>query len=543
MAYGAPSDLGFDSYEPPDAMDIDVLEHFELPTAYTEVHHRPATDTSSPASKYSLAVSHSVKDVPPAVSAYVRSLGSKHATEIFEAFQALHMKNMTQYLTSADFSNTMKAAKPKYMFPISWMARQITPGTAPQSNPYDGVYKTFWEGMNLVFTTMLKHGHQPTVLDYTNLMSKAMWSRSPRLLSRFWFRMTQSGVRPNTWTYNVRLAMTARPRPKNNLHKFPLVHSEKHIGFWQGREKNPLVRAMAVYADMLKNGLFPNSMTVELLAIAHAAVGDVGGITRLIQNVYGLTIGGENNNPAENANRIITPGSPIYPTSKTLKVLAVAYCRNSQFAAALQAVDAISNVYNVPIKDDTWDVLLTYSYALARPKYNLLPASTTARLAEMRNESLQARDILIRSLTRSHDPEELEAAEQEIRRAVGYYQTHVLQRYRLMKARWESGELATVTQRWRGEMEMNERLYHAFMWKEAMGYWLYALLRAHWDEMKRQNTPIVEFETRQMNLLEEFGAYFERPKVAGQKTAVPERVGYRYRYPSGMVGLKGFPAM
>ncbi|KAF3908584.1 hypothetical protein ABW21_db0209085 [Orbilia brochopaga] len=537
----------FDTYHSPvENTDMDVLEHFELPAEYSTV-----TEAAPAApSQYSLAVK--TKAAPPAVQAFNRLLRTHSFPDIYAAFQSLHKHGLTHNLTGADFSNIIKSAKPTNIFPISWMARQIKHGTMPEGNPYDEVYKRFWADINFVVDTMVQYGHRPTVLDYTNLMSKAVWSRSPTLQESLWERMTSDDVRPNTWTYNARLAMTAGPRPKNNLHKFPLVHQERYLRYWQAQPQNALTESMTVYAEMLKDGLFPNTMTVELLVLAHSTLGDVAGVSRLVQNVYGITIGEETGN----FERAITPGSPIYPTSKTLKVLALAYCRNSQFSAALQAVELVSTIYNIPIKDDTWDLLMTYSYALSRPKYNLLPASTTARLMEMRKEntkdrppSLQGRDMLIRSLTRSTDPDELEAAEQEIRAAVSYYRTHVQQKYMLMRDRWlnHSGERRGL---WRMELQMNEKLYEVCKWKDALGHWLYALLRAHWELMQLNKSPLADFENRQINIMEEFGTFWHThrplyapPKSAGQVTVVPEMVSYRYRYPASMVGLKGFPVM
>ncbi|KAK6350132.1 hypothetical protein TWF696_006378 [Orbilia brochopaga] len=544
MAYPGAAAPVFDSYQlPVENTDMDVLEHFELPEEYSTI-------TEAVPSQYSLAVKP--ETAPPAVQAFVRQIRTHSFPDIFTAFQSLRKHGLTQHLTAEDFSNIMKAAKPTQIFPISMMARQIKHGTVPQKNPYKYVYKRFWSNLNVVLETMLEHGHRPTVLDYTNLMSKAVWSRNLRLQDALWRRMVGHNIRPNTWTYNARLALTAGPRPRNNLRKFPLIHKEEYLRRWQNKSRTALTKSMGVYSDMLNDGLFPNTMTVELLVLAHSSVGDVAGISRLVQNVYGITVGEAN----ENVERAITPGSPIYPTPKTLKVLAVAYCRNAQFAAALQAVELVSTIYNVPIKDDTWDVLIMYSYALSRPKYNLLPPDTTARLSEMRKAnmrgrppSLQARDMLIRSLTRSTDPEELEAAEQEIRASVSYYRTHVQQKYMLMRDRWlnHSGERRGL---WRTELAMNEKLYEVCKWKDALGYWLYALLRAHWQLMKLERSPLAEFENRQINIMEEFGTFWHAhrpmyapPKRPGEVVVVPEMVPYRYRYPASMVGLKGFPAM
>ncbi|KAJ6261939.1 hypothetical protein Dda_2738 [Drechslerella dactyloides] len=547
MAYTGAAAPVFDSYQPSEiSSDMDILEHFELPEEYSAVTEAPLIAPS----KYSLAIRRD--DAPPAVQSFIRSLRSHSFPEIFEGFQSLYRNGLTHHLASGDFSNIIRAAKPTNIFPISWMARRIKHGMMADSNPYDEVYQKFWAKMNFVLETMTQHDHGLSVLDYTNLMSKAVWSRSPKLQVSLWERMVVRGIRPNTWTYNARLAMVAGIRPQNNLNKFPLVNKKDHTDYWRSQEQNALTESMALYADLLKNGLFPNTMTVELLVLAHSTVGDIAGISKLVRNVYGIAIGEENGD----LKRAITHGSPIYPTSKTLKIIALAYCRNGQFTAALQAVELISTTYKIPIKDDTWDLLIVYSYAFSRPKYNLLPTGTTARLVEMRKDnangrppSLQARDVLIRSLARSTDPDELELAEQEIRAAVRYYRTHVQQKYMVMRDRWlnNNGERRGL---WRRELAMNEKLYQLCMWKDAMGYWLYALLRSHWELTTAEKTSQMEFENRQINLMEEFGAYWHRhrpmfgpPEKEGPVTAVPGMVSYRSRYPASMVGLKGFPAM
>ncbi|KAK6526883.1 hypothetical protein TWF281_010079 [Arthrobotrys megalospora] len=546
----------FESFQPAAAsIDLDVLEHFELPAQYQTP--TIAEDPTSLPSKYSLAIPTTSIKIPTAVRSFASSVRSQSFKHIVESFKDLHRHDFIKYLTGTDFSNIIVAANPKRILPIEKMARKIVPGTVPDANPYTGFYKRFWSDLNFVLENMILSGHQPTVLDYTGLMGKAMWTQSKVIQDSFWNRMIKQGLKPNTWTYNTRLAMVAGLRPANNLYKFPLVHTEKHVNYWMGQENNAVTEAMTIYAELLKNGLYPNSMTVELLIMAHARVGDTPGISKILQNVYGVKIDGNN----DNVKPKIPWGSPVYPTPRTLKALAVAYCRNSQFGAALQAVEFLSRTYGLTIDEKTWDVLLTYSYAFSRPKYGLLPTDATSKLSAMMQErtqnaepSLQARDIVIRSLSRSDDPEELELAEKEIRKGVMYFRSKVQQKYMTTRERWINMPAESSTcegsELWRLEKLMDEQLYNVCMWKDSMGYWLYALVRAHWDRMQRHNLPIAEFETTQINLLEEFGVYwhdyrpiFEKPKSVDEKKVVPERVMYRHKYPVSMAGLKGYPAM
>ncbi|KAF3313648.1 hypothetical protein TWF173_005720 [Orbilia oligospora] len=555
MAYGGAVPT-FESFQPAAAsIDLDVLEHFELPEQY-----QTPTIVEDPAdlpSKYSLAVPAIGTKIPTAVRSFASSVRSQSFKQVLESFKDLHQHGFIKYLSSTDFSNILIAANPKLIFPVEKMARKIVPGTVPDANPYIRVYKRFWSDLNFVLENMILNGHQPTILDYTGLMGKAMWTQNKTIQDSFWNRMLKQGLKPNTWTYNTRLAMVAGIRPANSLEKFPLVHTEKYVNYWMGQENNAVTESMAIYAELLKNGLYPNSMTVELLIMAHARVGDIPGISKILRNVYGVKIDGNN----ESAKPIIPKGSPVYPTARTLKALAVAYCRNSQFSGALQAVEFLSRIYGLKIDEKTWDVLLTYSYAFSRPKYGLLPADATSKLSTMMQErtqnaepSLQARDIVIRSLARSDDPEELELAEKEIRKAVMYFRTKVQQKYMTSRERWVNMPAESSSHEgselWRLEKMMDEQLYKVCMWKDSMGYWLYALVRAHWDRMQKLNLPIAEFETIQMNILEEFGAYwheyrpiFEKPKSVDEKKVVPERVKFRYKYPASMAGLKGFPAM
>ncbi|EPS44543.1 hypothetical protein H072_1438 [Dactylellina haptotyla CBS 200.50] len=556
MAYGgaAPS---FDSYRPSQtpamaaSIDLDIREHFELPDQYLD--SAISNDMSLSPSKYSLSIANPAVEIPAAVQSFVTSLRSTSFKHIIKSFRDLHRHGFIKYLTSSDFSRILVSANPRLLFPTSTMARQITPGTLPEGNPYLKLHKRFWSDINFVLEHMLLSGHHLTAMDYTNLMSKAMWTQRRKLQTSFWNRMIESGVQPTTWAYNTRLAMVAGTRPANSLRKFPLVHDEQYLAHWRSQEQNAVTEAMAIYADMLKHGLYPNSMTVELLILAHARIGDIPGITKIVQNVYGITVDGDNTN----AQPIISEGSPVYPTPRTLKAIAVAYCRNAQFGAALQAVEHVSRIYGPQINEATWNILLTYSYAFARPKYGILPGDTTSRLVEAMKErtagaepNLQARDIIIRSLTRSTDLEELELAETEIRNSVSYFRTKIQHGYNLTRERWVSAPAENKAEVARLEKKMNDELYQVCMWKDAMGYWLYALLRGRWELMRVENSPLVEFETAQMNLLEEFGAYwhdyrptFEPPKEAGEKVIVGERVPFRYKYPASMVGLKGFPAM
>ncbi|KAK6348965.1 hypothetical protein TWF730_009726 [Orbilia blumenaviensis] len=555
MTYGGAVPT-FESFQPAAAsIDLDVLEHFELPAQYQTP--TLAEDPTTSPSKYSLAVPTISSKIPTAVRSFATNIRSQSFKTILESFKDLQRHDFVKYLSSTDFSNIIIAANPKQIFPIEKMARRIVSGTVPDANPYLKLYKRFWSDLNFVLENMILSGHQPTVLDYTGLMGKAMWTQNKIIQDSFWERMLKQGLKPNTWTYNTRLAMVAGLRPANNLLKFPLVHTENYVNYWMGQENNAVSEAMAIYAELLKNGLYPNSMTVELLIMAHARVGDIAGIAKIMQNVYGIKLNGNN----DKAKPIIPQGSPVYPTPRTLKALAVAFCRNSQFSAALQAVEFLSRTYGLKIDEKTWDVLLTYSYAFSRPKYGLLPTDVTSKLSAMMQErtqnaepSLQARDIVIRSLTRSDDVEELELAEKEIRKAVMYFRTKVQNKYMTSRERWANMPSESSSHEgselWRLEKLMDEQLYNVCMWKDSMGYWLYTLVRAHWNRMEQHNLPLVEFETIQANLLEEFGTYwhdyrpiYEKPKSVDEKKVVPERVMFRQKYPVSMSGLKGYPAM
>lgn len=533
-------------------VDVDVAEHFEIPILFDKKQEGRKAITTS-ATEYSLGIHE--HQVPRYVKLFTESINSSHFNDVMAYFKALNSRNLASHLTGTDYSNIIASANPKELLPTSSIARYIKGSTAPEANPYVPAYKKFWGNIKLVLQTMTISGHQPTALDYTNLMAKAVFTRSPHLLNTFWEHMMKSGVRPNTWTYNSRIASVAGIQPWNHMKRFPTVHHQDYVEKWKNNKKSSLTESMSMYEEMLKIGLFPNSMTIELLIMAHSRVGDVAGIDRLVQNVYGLVVDEEGTELPAGARPAITIGSPIYPSPKTLKTLAIAYCRNGKFASALQTVDLLSKLYAIEIRDETWDILLTYSYALSRPKYNILPHGTAELLAAQMRErtgreiSLQSRDILIRSLCKSDDPSVLENARNEIRQAVSYYRTKIQHRYLMDRERWINTPENSQEAR-RRQQSMNDSLYNVSKWKDAMGQWLYAFLRAHWQRVNLAGEPVLSFENIQNEVLSEFGIYwhqyrpvFKPPKNANEKIVVGPRIYHREKFPRSMKGVQGSPTI
>jgi hypothetical protein len=486
--------------------NIDINEHFDIPGKYDVGLYQE--------NQYALGP---IRPVPRIVQKFISSvLPSPNFDLVFQGFRELHLKNALSFLTAPDFSNVLLSAKPKRLFGDAAILRGIADNKFPIENARERAYENFWTKTKYVLEQMSSNGHRLTGIDYTHLMNSARVTSDRKLGDMLWERMNSEKIRPNTWTYNVRLAMEAGVKPTANSRKFPMLHHPEYLERWTNNPGSALTKCMSLYEEMLKKGLFPNLMTIELLIMAHARQGEVDGISKILRDVYGIYIGlnAENFEPPQPK---VPVGSPIYPNSETLKVLAISYCRNGQFDFALQAVALVAQTYKLEITEKTWDILLTWSYAFSTPKYNLLVPNSTIQLYNRMRETydkpptLNARDLLIRTYINSKD---LVKAEGEIRKAASYYRMQIQHMYMLERERWIQAPPNEIYTR---EVEMNQALYDVCEWLDALGYWLYLLVRERYKRSGDKDK-LEKFWKSQERLMVEFGIYWHeyRPKIGKQ---------------------------
>jgi hypothetical protein len=181
-------------------------------------------------------------------------------------------------------------------------------------------------------------------------------------------------------------------------------------------------RALKLFRTMLRRGIVPNSMTFDILVVAIAKMGDVEGLAKTIHRAWDIDVGALPDEAAVAEHRVdMLASSSLYPTEETLLSIATAFCQNGQVDVAVQTVDHISRVYQVPISMPTWAVLLNWTYVYTRQK-KTIPAQAAEGVWNIMIGSpynvrltVEMYDYIVRSYLWRHMPE---AAEETMDQAV-----------------------------------------------------------------------------------------------------------------------------
>lgn len=234
-------------------------------------------------------------------------------------------------------------------------------------------------------------GHPLSRDQYSILLRSAQDLGDSRLATKALGEMLEDGIEPDVETYNTYLGSfiwagwnnsTARHRERvinvnmlaRDSKRMDMPFANYHIGSPGGIKE----KAMEVLTVMLDRGLEANEKTYCSIITAAAREGEIDTVQSILHRAWNI-----------DAQKImeLTPGhadlpkakalpedSQLYPTAKLLWTLAHAFCINNNIPKALRLVDYVSREYDLAIPEDTWSVLLEWTFVLARPRHG-----TTAR--------------------------------------------------------------------------------------------------------------------------------------------------------------------
>jgi hypothetical protein len=229
-------------------------------------------------------------------------------------------------------------------------------------------------------------GHPLVADQYFVLLQSAQDLGDSRLATKLLEEMQEDGVLPDVETYNAYLGSfvwagwnnsTARHSERvinvnmlaRDQKRKDMPFANYHIGSPGGIKE----KAMEVLTAMLDRGLDANEKTYCSIITAAAREGEIDTVQSILRTAWNI-----------DAQKImeLTPGhadlprakvlpidSQQYPTSRLLWTLAHAFCINNDIPKALRLVDYVSREYDLAIGEETWSVLLEWTFVMARRRH------------------------------------------------------------------------------------------------------------------------------------------------------------------------------
>lgn len=236
-----------------------------------------------------------------------------------------------------------------------------------------------------------QNGHPLSRDQYSILLRSARDLGDSRLATKILGELLEDGILPNVDTYNTYLASfvwagwnnsTARHRQRViNANMLARVNKRQDMPFATYHVGSPggiKEKAMEILTVMLDRGLEANEETYCSVITAAAREGEIDTIQSILRRAWDIDVQkimelapGHPDLPKAKA---LAEDSQLYPSSKLLWTLAHAFSINSDIPKALRLVDYVSREYDLAIPEDTWSVLLEWTFVMARPRHG-----TTAR--------------------------------------------------------------------------------------------------------------------------------------------------------------------
>jgi hypothetical protein len=234
-------------------------------------------------------------------------------------------------------------------------------------------------------------GH-PLVRDqYSILLRSAQDLGDSRLATKLLGQLLEDGIAPDVDMYNTYLGSflwagwnnsTARHRERvinvnmlaRDKKRRDMPFANYHIGSPGGIKE----KAMEVLTAVLDRGLDANEKTYCSIITAAAREGEMDTVQSILRTAWNIDVQkimelapGHADLPRA---KVLPKDSQQYPTAKLLWTLAHAFCINNDIPKALRLVDYVSREYDLAITEETWSVLLEWTFVMARPRHG-----TTAR--------------------------------------------------------------------------------------------------------------------------------------------------------------------
>lgn len=298
-------------------------------------------------------------------------------------FSALHFndRDFLRDLPATTFSEIIRVLEPRHFMSklanahhelSADMARQL--GVAPMREvayEYASVLKE---------VISMRRGIRMTLSDFKALLRSARDLGHQKLAHMLWNVLWAEGHTPDTKCYNLYMASavwngvhSAGSREKLRVIDFNMAARKKEkprnrfahyrVGAGGVRE-----RSMAIFNEMLANGVVANEESFRIVITAAAREGDVGTMKSIFKKVWNVDVdailAGEEDEAAILPKSVPTH-SALYPTPELLFVIAHAFGINNDIPSALRIVDFVARHYRIPITRRVWDQLFEWTFVLA----------------------------------------------------------------------------------------------------------------------------------------------------------------------------------
>ena len=191
-----------------------------------------------------------------------------------------------------------------------------------------------WEHLQIVFTTMVKFGHQLTPTELSIFMNKASLAGFHNVVQEVWSHINQSNIPKSILLWNTYMALTCNANPERWHRKF---NARSRL------EKEPPITKdpVDIISEMIADGLSPNNKTYEQAIMSLGQSGDLDYASGIISSVWKIKF---DNSPLENdedsPGRVLV-GSPFYPKVSTLAAVINAYGVQDQLVEGLKVMQNI----------------------------------------------------------------------------------------------------------------------------------------------------------------------------------------------------------
>jgi hypothetical protein len=237
-----------------------------------------------------------------------------------------------------------------------------------------------------IVTQRRQSGHPLVADQYFILLRSAQDLGDSRLATRLLEEMQEDGVQPDVETYNAYLGSfvwagwnnaTARHAERvinvnmlaRDQKRKDMPFANYHIGSPGGIKE----KAMEILTVMLDRGLDANEKTYCSIITAAAREGEVDTVQSILRTAWDIDVQKIMELTPGHADLPRAKALPIdseqYPTSKLLWTLAHAFCINNDIPKALRLIDYVSREYDLAISEETWSVLLEWTFVMARRRH------------------------------------------------------------------------------------------------------------------------------------------------------------------------------
>lgn len=303
-------------------------------------------------------------------------------------------------LSASDFSSVLCSLRPRRY--LSLRARHYLNDTnESRLTPSNYSYEEFRRRLQVVTKGMQANGHSLGILEYTHLLDCARAGKDTEMAEQLWSQMAQDEIIPDTWAYNSYMAAMCGTASTDREHRL----TEHNLTLRAQKSENARDTALKTYRHMIEHGVTPNSMTFDIFMLAVARMGDLASVHRTLKEVWGVDVTILSNpETPEPMQPLMTPDSPLYPSSHTLTSIAVAFGSNNDVETAIRIIDHLTRRYKITITIPTWTALLNWTYVSIRPRA-VLPRYSVMNLWRIMTAApykvkptLEMYDYLVRSL-------------------------------------------------------------------------------------------------------------------------------------------------